>query len=125
MKSVLNPRNVVVALVIAGLVLLPVYSALTGKVFILTMFTRIIILARGRLVGQDRCRVRLRGVHEERPDQADGDQGHDQDEPDQERGVAAQVAAEVRQPLPAGREVVRDNFLFGVADQRAHLTPPA
>ena len=45
MKSVLNPRNVVVALVIAGLVLLPVYSALTGKVFILTMFTRIIILA--------------------------------------------------------------------------------
>ena len=45
MKSVLNLRNVVVALVIAGLVLLPVYSALTGKVFILTMFTRIIILA--------------------------------------------------------------------------------
>jgi branched-chain amino acid transport system permease protein len=45
MKSVLNLRNVVVALVIAGLVLLPVYSALSGKVFILTMFTRIIILA--------------------------------------------------------------------------------
>ena len=45
MKSVLNLRNVVVALVIAGLLLLPVYSALTGKVFILTMFTRIVILA--------------------------------------------------------------------------------
>ncbi len=45
MKSALNLRNVVVALVIAGLVLLPVYSALTGKVFILTIFTRIIILA--------------------------------------------------------------------------------
>ena len=45
MKSALNLRNVVAALVIAGLVLLPVYSALTGKVFILTIFTRIIILA--------------------------------------------------------------------------------
>src|SRR5207237_3278549 len=45
MKSVLNLRNVIVALVIAGLVLLPVYSALTGKVFILTMFTRVVILA--------------------------------------------------------------------------------
>ena len=45
MKSALNLRNVVVALVIAGLVLLPVYSALSGKVFVLTMFTRIIIFA--------------------------------------------------------------------------------
>jgi branched-chain amino acid transport system permease protein len=45
MKSALNLRNVVVALLVAGLLLLPVYSALTGKVFILTMFTRIIILA--------------------------------------------------------------------------------
>jgi branched-chain amino acid transport system permease protein len=45
MKSVLNLRNAVAALVIAGLLLLPVYSALTGKVFILTMFTRIVILA--------------------------------------------------------------------------------
>ncbi len=45
MKSAVNLRNVVVALVIAGLVLLPVYSAITGKVFILTIFTRIIILA--------------------------------------------------------------------------------
>src|SRR5689334_7295654 len=45
MKSALSLRNLVVALVVAGLVLLPVYSALTGKVFILTMFTRIVILA--------------------------------------------------------------------------------
>ena len=45
MKSLLNLRNVVVALVVAGLVLLPVYSALTGNVFILTMFTRIVIFA--------------------------------------------------------------------------------
>src|SRR5262249_38992108 len=45
MKSAFNLSNAVVALVVAGLVLLPVYSALTGKVFILTMFTRIIILA--------------------------------------------------------------------------------
>jgi len=45
MKSVFNLRTIVVALVIAGLVLLPVYSALTGNVFILTMFTRIVIFA--------------------------------------------------------------------------------
>ena len=45
MKLTFNVRNVVVALVLAGLVLLPVYSALSGKVFILTLFTRIIIFA--------------------------------------------------------------------------------
>jgi len=45
MKSIFNLRNVVVALVVAGLVLLPVYSALSGNVFILTMFTRIVIFA--------------------------------------------------------------------------------
>ena len=33
------------ALVVAGLVLLPVYSALSGNIFILTLFTRIIIFA--------------------------------------------------------------------------------
>jgi branched-chain amino acid transport system permease protein len=33
------------ALVVAGLVLLPVYSAATGNVFVLTLFTRIVILA--------------------------------------------------------------------------------
>ena len=45
MKSTFNARNVVVALVIAGLLLLPVYSALSGKIFVLTLFTRIIIFA--------------------------------------------------------------------------------
>ena len=45
MKSVFNLCNAVVALVVAGLVLLPVYSALSGNVFILTMFTRIVIFA--------------------------------------------------------------------------------
>jgi branched-chain amino acid transport system permease protein len=45
MTALLNPRNVVVALVIAGLVLLPVYSAASGNIFILTLFTRIVIYA--------------------------------------------------------------------------------
>jgi branched-chain amino acid transport system permease protein len=45
MKLSFNARNVVVVLVVAGLLLLPVYSALSGKVFILTLFTRIIIFA--------------------------------------------------------------------------------
>ena len=45
MSSPFNARNVVVALVAAGLVLLPLYSALSGNIFILTLFTRIIIFA--------------------------------------------------------------------------------
>ena len=45
MKSPLNVRNVVVALVALGLALLPVYSALSGNIFILTLFTRIVIFA--------------------------------------------------------------------------------
>ncbi|WP_315722523.1 MULTISPECIES: branched-chain amino acid ABC transporter permease [unclassified Bradyrhizobium] len=45
MKSQLNVSSVVAALVVAGLVLLPVYSNLTGNIFILTLFTRIVILA--------------------------------------------------------------------------------
>ena len=45
MTMALNVRNVVVGLVVAGLLLLPLYSALSGNVFILTLFTRIIILA--------------------------------------------------------------------------------
>ena len=45
MKSHINVRNVVVALVALGLTLLPVYSALTGNIFILTLFTRIVIFA--------------------------------------------------------------------------------
>ena len=45
MKVSLNARNVVVALVVAGLLLLPVYTTLSGNVFGLTLFTRIIIYA--------------------------------------------------------------------------------
>lgn len=45
MKLSFNARNIVVGLVIAGLLLLPVYSALSGKIFVLTLFTRIIIFA--------------------------------------------------------------------------------
>ena len=45
MSSPFNARNVVVAMVAAGLVLLPLYSALSGNIFILTLFTRIIIFA--------------------------------------------------------------------------------
>jgi branched-chain amino acid transport system permease protein len=45
MKVQLNARNVIVALVVAGLLLLPVYTTLSGNVFGLTLFTRIIIYA--------------------------------------------------------------------------------
>src|ERR1700693_3666075 len=45
MKSWLNVRNAVAALLVAGLLLLPLYSELTGNVFALTLFTRIVILA--------------------------------------------------------------------------------
>src|SRR5476649_2808040 len=45
MSSQFNARNVTVALVIAGLLLLPLYTSLSGNVFALTLFTRIIILA--------------------------------------------------------------------------------
>ena len=45
MSTSINARNVVVALVAAGLLLLPLYSALSGNIFILTLFTRIIIFA--------------------------------------------------------------------------------
>ena len=45
MKFQFNARNVVVALTALGLLLLPVYSALTGNIFILTLFTRIVIFA--------------------------------------------------------------------------------
>jgi len=40
-----NARNVVTALVAAGLLLLPLYSQLTGNIFVLTLFTRIVIFA--------------------------------------------------------------------------------
>jgi len=45
MKARLNPSNLVVALVIAGLALLPLYTSLSGNVFVLTLFTRIVIFA--------------------------------------------------------------------------------
>jgi branched-chain amino acid transport system permease protein len=45
MSYQLNARNVVTALVAAGLLLLPLYSQLTGNIFVLTLFTRIVIFA--------------------------------------------------------------------------------
>jgi branched-chain amino acid transport system permease protein len=45
MKPLLNPRNFVVALLIAFLVLLPVYTHATGNFFLLSLFTRVVILA--------------------------------------------------------------------------------
>ncbi|MGY3449628.1 branched-chain amino acid ABC transporter permease [Bradyrhizobium sp. USDA 4353] len=45
MTSKLNVSSLVAIIVVAGLVLLPVYSNLTGNIFILTLFTRIVILA--------------------------------------------------------------------------------
>jgi branched-chain amino acid transport system permease protein len=45
MTSSLYARNLVVVLVAAGLLLLPLYSSISGNVFVLTLFTRIIIFA--------------------------------------------------------------------------------
>ena len=45
MKGHFNVRTIVTALVVAGLLLLPVYSTLSGNIFVLTLFTRIVILA--------------------------------------------------------------------------------
>jgi branched-chain amino acid transport system permease protein len=45
MIASLNARNVVVVLVLAGLLLLPLYTSLSGNVFALTLFTRIVIFA--------------------------------------------------------------------------------
>jgi len=45
MTASFNVRNVVVALTVAGLLLLPLYSHLSGNVFVLTLFTRIVIFA--------------------------------------------------------------------------------
>jgi branched-chain amino acid transport system permease protein len=45
MKSALQVRNVVSAVLVAGLLLLPFYSYASGNVFVLTMFTRIVIMA--------------------------------------------------------------------------------
>jgi branched-chain amino acid transport system permease protein len=43
----LTPRNALAGIVVAVLALLPVYTALTGDSFALTLFTRIVILALG------------------------------------------------------------------------------
>src|SRR3712207_4936707 len=40
-----TPRNIVVAVLLAFLALVPAYSALSGNAFLMTLFTRIIILA--------------------------------------------------------------------------------
>jgi branched-chain amino acid transport system permease protein len=45
MTATLNPRNAVVAALLALLALLPVYAALTGNTFALSLFTRIVIFA--------------------------------------------------------------------------------
>jgi len=45
MTALLTPRNVVVALLLVALALLPVYSQLAGDRFMLTLFTRIVIMA--------------------------------------------------------------------------------
>jgi branched-chain amino acid transport system permease protein len=45
MSASITPRTAVTALVIAGLLLLPLYSAISGNVFVLTLFTRIVIFA--------------------------------------------------------------------------------
>jgi branched-chain amino acid transport system permease protein len=45
MTASLNARTAVSALLVAGLVLLPLYSQLSGNIFVLTLFTRIVIFA--------------------------------------------------------------------------------
>jgi branched-chain amino acid transport system permease protein len=45
MSSTVNIRNIVIVALLAALVLLPVYAGLAGDRFLLTLFTRIIILA--------------------------------------------------------------------------------
>src|SRR3954465_3925147 len=45
MTAWLNARTGITALVSAGLLLLPLYSSMSGNIFVLTLFTRIVILA--------------------------------------------------------------------------------
>ncbi|MEA2829787.1 MAG: branched-chain amino acid transport system permease protein [Bradyrhizobium sp.] len=45
MTASLNARNVTAVLVVAGLLLLPLYSSISGNIFVLTLFTRIVIFA--------------------------------------------------------------------------------
>ena len=45
MTGLLTPRNVVIAALLLFLIFLPVYAAVFGKPFLVTLFTRIVILA--------------------------------------------------------------------------------
>src|SRR6202795_3511574 len=45
MTGWLNPRNAVTVGLLAALALLPLYAALTGNTFVMTLFTRVLILA--------------------------------------------------------------------------------
>ena len=45
MSGYLTPRNLIVALLLLFLALVPVYASFTGNVFLMTLFTRIVILA--------------------------------------------------------------------------------
>jgi branched-chain amino acid transport system permease protein len=45
MRALLNPRSIVIAGLIAFLLLLPVYTSTTGNYFLLSLFTRVVILA--------------------------------------------------------------------------------
>jgi branched-chain amino acid transport system permease protein len=45
MTASFNARTAIAALVSAGLLLLPLYSSISGNIFVLTLFTRIVILA--------------------------------------------------------------------------------
>jgi branched-chain amino acid transport system permease protein len=45
MKLSFDARSVVAALVVAGLLVLPLYAQLSGNLFVLTLFTRIVIFA--------------------------------------------------------------------------------
>jgi branched-chain amino acid transport system permease protein len=45
MSASINARTAITVLTIAGLLLLPLYSQVTGNIFVLTLFTRIVIFA--------------------------------------------------------------------------------
>jgi branched-chain amino acid transport system permease protein len=51
MTATLTPRNVLVAAVMAMLALVPVYCAMTGNYFLMSLFTRIVILAMAAIMG--------------------------------------------------------------------------
>ena len=44
-SALYTPRNAVVVVLLAALALLPLYTALTGNTFVMTLFTRVLILA--------------------------------------------------------------------------------